>query len=138
MTVSDRVPPIASSELRSITDHCSSRQATGKMTAILRGFYGPFLFPTTPYFLVGLAMFTVIFVVALQRAHFDKLGPNLQNATLTMTAMHMCINFANDGLAGGLKDIPITAQCLFVAVFFQKAVRSLEKMREVRFGMTQC
>ncbi|KAG7110103.1 hypothetical protein HYQ45_002711 [Verticillium longisporum] len=81
-----------------------------KTTAILRRFYGPFLFPTTQYFLVGLAIFTIIFAVASRRAHFDKLGPNLQNAILTMAFPHMCINFANDGLAGGLKDIPITAQ----------------------------
>ncbi|CRK17241.1 hypothetical protein BN1708_011985 [Verticillium longisporum] len=101
-----------------------------KTTAILRRFYGPFLFPTTQYFLVGLAIFTIIFAVASRRAHFDKLGPNLQNAILTMAFPHMCINFANDGLAGGLKDIPITAQmsicCCFLPEKCGSAIKSLE------------
>ncbi|KAG7142271.1 hypothetical protein HYQ45_001343 [Verticillium longisporum] len=61
----------------------------GRTTAILRRFYGPFLFPTTPYFLLGVAIFTAILAVASQRAHFDKLGPNLQNAILTMAVTHI-------------------------------------------------
>ncbi|KAH6696079.1 hypothetical protein EV126DRAFT_67844 [Verticillium dahliae] len=130
--VSDRAHPVASRKSRFTTDYCSSRPEDGRTTAILRRFYGPFLFPTTPYFLLGVAIFTAILAVASQRAHFDKLGPNLQNAILTMAVTHMCINFANDGLAGGLKDIPITSQCLFVAVFSQKGVVWLSNARRER------